>query len=375
LNQDHPVPQNDNTPGRPRAGSQTMTCLARLMPALLLGLLAACGSRSDQAARGGSGPPGFGAGAPVTVIARRLEPQAFIDRYTALGTAQANESIEVTVRSSSVVTRIDFREGQRVNAGQMLVELDTRQEAASLSLAEAQLKQAESQYRRSQALAATNVVSAADLEQLEANLAVARAQVNGARARLDTLSVRAPFAGVVGLRKISLGDLVSPDTVITTLDDVSTIKLGFSIPETFMDTVRTGMPISAVTTVYPDRQFVGEVTSIDSRVDPVTRSVAVIATLPNAGGTLKPGMFMTVSLEKHRDKVLLIAEESLMPREGRQYVFVIEDGKAAEREVIIGGRTPGFAEIRSGLNAGALVVTEGTQRLHEGTPVSVTPDI
>ena len=129
------MPQNDNTPGRPRAGSQTMICLARLMPALLLGLLAACGSRSDQAARGGSGPPGFGAGAPVTVIARRLEPQAFIDRYTALGTAQANESIEVTVRSSSVVTRIDFREGQRVNAGQMLVELDTRQEAASLSLA------------------------------------------------------------------------------------------------------------------------------------------------------------------------------------------------------------------------------------------------
>lgn len=368
------MPQNDNTPGRPRAGSQAMTCLARLMPALLLGLLAACGSRSDQAARGGSGPPGFGAGAPVTVIARRLEPQAFIDRYTALGTAQANESIEVTVRSSSVVTRIDFREGQRVNAGQMLVELDTRQEAASLSLAEAQLKQAESQYRRSQALAATNVVSAADLDQLEANLAVARAQVRGARARLDTLSVRAPFAGVVGLRKISLGDLVSPDTVITTLDDVSTIKLGFSIPETFMDTVRTGMPISAVSTVYPDRQFAGEVTSIDSRVDPVTRSVAVIATLPNAGGTLKPGMFMTVSLEKHRDKVLLIAEESLMPREGRQYVFVIEDGKATEREVMVGGRTPGFAEIRSGLDAGALVVTEGTQRLHEGTPVSVTPD-
>ena len=346
----------------------------RLFPTLLLGLVAACGSGSDQPAAGRGAASGFGGGAPVTVIAQRLQPQSFVDRYTALGTAQANESIEITVRSSSVVTRIDFREGQQVRAGQVLVELDTRQEAASLSLAEAQLKQAESQYRRSQALAATQVVSAADLDQLEANLAVARAQVRGAQARLDTLSVRAPFAGVVGLRKISLGDLVSPDTVITTLDDVSTIKLGFSIPETFMDTVRTGMPISAVTTVYPDRQFAGQVTSIDSRVDPVTRAVAVIATLPNTAGALKPGMFMTVNLEKRREAVLLIAEESLVPREGRQYVFIVENGKAAEREVILGGLTPGFAEIRSGAEAGSLVVTEGTQRLQEGAPVSVKPD-
>lgn len=355
------------------AGRAARTHRLRLVPVAMLVLLAGCGSGPDKAAGGRGGPPGFAAGAPVTVVAQRLQPQSFIDRYTALGTAQANESIEITVRSSSVVTRIDFREGQQVRAGQVLVELDTRQEAASLSLAEAQLRQAESQYRRSQALAATQVVSAADLDQLEANLAVARAQVRGAQARLDTLSVRAPFAGVVGLRKVSLGDLVSPDTVITTLDDVSAIKLGFSIPETFMDTVRTGMPISAVTTVYPDQQFAGKVTSIDSRVDPVTRSVAVIATLPNAGGALKPGMFMTVSLEKRREAVLLIAEESLVPREGRQYVFIVENGKAVEREVVLGGRTPGFAEIRSGLEAGAMVVTEGTQRLHDGTPVSVNP--
>lgn len=367
------MPQN-NTCIRSCACLEATTRCSRLVPALLLGVLAACGSGSDQAAAGRGGSSGFGGGAPVTVIAQRLQPQSFIDRYTALGTAQANEAIDITVRSSSIITRINFREGQQVPAGQILVELDTRQEAASLSLAEAQLRQAESQYRRSQALAATQVVSAADLDQLEANLAVARAQVRGAQARLDTLSVRAPFAGVVGLRKVSLGDLVSPDTVITTLDDVSTIKLGFSIPETFMDTVRTGMPISAVTTVYPDRQFAGEVTSIDSRVDPVTRAVAVVATLPNTGGALKPGMFMTVNLEKRRETVLLISEESLVPREGRQYVFIVENGKAAEREVILGGRTPGFAEIRSGLEAGAMVVTEGTQRLHEGTPVSIKPD-
>ena len=127
------------------------------------------------------------------VITKRVTPQSFVDRFTALGTARANESIEVTARTTSIVTRINFRDGQRVRSGDVLVELDARQESASLSLAEAQLKQAESQYQRSKALAATNVVSAADLDQLEANLLVARAQVRGAKARLDMLTVKSPL--------------------------------------------------------------------------------------------------------------------------------------------------------------------------------------
>lgn len=121
------------------------------------------------------------------VITKRVAPQSFIDRFTALGTARANESIEVTARTTSIVTRINFRDGQQLRSGDVIVELDARQESANLSLAEAQLTQAESQYQRSKALQATNVVSAADLDQLEANLLVARAQVRGAKARLDTL--------------------------------------------------------------------------------------------------------------------------------------------------------------------------------------------
>lgn len=316
----------------------------------------------------------MGGGTAVVVIARRVAPQSFVDRFTALGTARANESIEVTARTTSIVTRINFSDGQRVRSGDVIVELDARQESANLSLAEAQLQQAESQYRRSKALEATNVVSAADLDQLEANLLVARAQVRGAKARFDTLSVKAPFAGTVGLRKVSLGDLVGPDTIITTLDDTSVIKLEFGIPETFVGDVRTGMTVAADSTVYSGRRFEGKVTSIDSRVDPVTRAVTVIATLPNSEGLLKPGMFMTVGLEKRRDDVLLIPEEALVPREGRQYVFVVEDGKAMEREVALGGRAPGLAEIRSGLDAGALVITEGTQRVRNGAPVQVAPN-
>jgi membrane fusion protein (multidrug efflux system) len=316
----------------------------------------------------------MGGGIPVSVITSRVARQSFVDRFTALGTARANEAIEVTARTTSIVTRINFREGQRVRTGDVLLELDNRQESADLSLAEAQLKQAENQYQRSRALAATQAVSAADLDQLEANVLVAKAQARGASARFDRLSIRAPFAGTIGLRKVSLGDLVGPDTVITTLDDTGTIKLEFGIPEAFVGDLRPGMTITADTTVYPDRRFKGTVASIDSRVDPVTRAVTVIATVPNGDGLLKPGMFMTVGLEKKRDDVLLIPEEALVPREGRQYVFVVEDGKAVEREVTLGGRAPGLAEIRSGLEAGALVITEGTQRLRTGATVQVSPN-
>ncbi|MEZ5565594.1 MAG: efflux RND transporter periplasmic adaptor subunit [Gammaproteobacteria bacterium] len=310
----------------------------------------------------------------MTVITQRVVPRSFTERFTALGTARANESIDVTARTSSIITSINFREGQQVRKGDTLVELDARQESASLSLAEAQLKQAENQYQRSHALAASNVVSAADLEQLEANLMVAKAQVWGARARLDTLSVKAPFDGTVGLRKVSMGDLVGPDSQITTLDDMSVIKLEFGIPESFTSDIRIGMPIAADSTVYPGHPFKGVVTAIDSRVDPITRAVTVVATVPNDDRMLKPGMFLTATLEKKRDNVLLIPEEALVPREGRQFVFVVEDGKAVEREVTLGGRAPGLAEIREGLTADAQVITEGTQRVQTGSAVRVAPN-
>lgn len=316
---------------------------------------------------------GGAGGGPIAVVTRRVTSQSFVDRFTALGTAQSNESIDVTARTSSIITAIIFREGQRVRTGDVLVTLDSRQESASLSLAEAQLKQAENQYARSRTLATTQAVSAADLDQLEANLMVAKAQVRGAKARLDTLSVKAPFAGTVGLRKVSLGDLVGPETVITTLDDTSLIKLEFGMPESYISDLKPGQQITADSSVFPGRRFTGRVASLDSRVDPITRSIMVIASVPNDDGRLKPGMFLTVRLEKKRDNVLLIPEEALVPREGRQYVFVVEDGKAMEREVTLGGRAPGLAEVRTGLKAGALVITEGTQRVRSGSAVQIAP--
>lgn len=329
------------------------------------------GTESRNGPGGFGGGFGGGGGMPVPVITTRIEPQTFVDRFTAIGTARANESITVTSRTASVVTRIKFEEGEQVSAGDVLVELDTRQEQANLSLAEAQLAQAESQYRRSEKLAETNIVSAADLDQLQANLKVARAQVRGAQARLDMLYIRAPFDGTVGLRQVSLGDLVGPETPITTLDDTSTIKLEFSVPETFLGELQPGNSVNAQSPVYPGREFTGRIASIDTRVDPVSRSVTIIATIPNEDNALKPGMFLTVGVERRRDNVLLVPEEALVPRQGRQYVFVVEDGKAWEREVDLGGRAPGLAEVQGGISPGSVVITEGTQRVRDGSAVQV----
>lgn len=338
---------------------------AALAAAALLTALAGCGGPPPPPAGGMFG------GGPVAVRATEIAPRNYVDRFTALGTARANESIEVTSRISSIVTGIHFTEGQRVAARKLLVELDNAEIRADLARAEAALQQKRSQYARSKTLSQTRVVSDAELEELEAGVLMAEADVRAVRARLDNSYIRAPFAGTVGLRYVSLGDLVGPDTLITTLDDTDTIKLEFTIPETFLSSLEAGMSIEARSSVYPDRSFAGAVDTIDTRIDPATRSLTVRALMPNDDRAIRPGMFLTVAVEKERENVLLIPEEALVPRQGRQFVFVVEDGKAIERQVELGARAPGLAEIRSGLDAGDTVITEGTQKVRNGVSVEI----
>ncbi len=337
----------------------------------LLSLIALTACDSNEAPKG---PGGMGRGGPVAVFAAPVEAQIFTDEFTALGTVWSNESIEVTPRISSVVDRILFEEGQDVAAGDLLVELDNRDLKAGVSMAEASLKKVRSQFERRKSLGPTKVISEDELEELAAEVQIAEAELHGAQARLRTSHVRAPFAGTIGLRRISPGDVVGPDTTITTLDDVATLKLQFAVPETFIGTMEKGMPVEAISQVYSEHHFTGHVISIDTRVDPATRSMVVIARLPNPERLLRPGMFLTVKLQRQRDGVLMVPEQSLVPRQGRQFVFVIEDGKAVEKEVQLGARAPGLAEIRQGLARGDIVVTEGTQKLRNGVPVKIVTD-
>lgn len=334
------------------------------LSSLLLGvlILSACEDESQQ-----QRPGGWGAAAKV--VTQPIELQPLVDEIQALGTARANESIDVKPRISSLVTNIAFEEGQLVNQGDLLIELENSEIVAGLALAEASLSESRSLYQRSKELESTQAISESNLEGLLAQVKVDEASVEAARAKLRNTEVRAPFSGRVGLRRVSPGSFVDNSTVITTLDDVSTMKLDFSVPETFLTAVSDGMSILAHSLVYPDRVFEGKVVSIDTRLDRISRAVQVRAVIPNDDGALKPGMFMTVDLQRDRGHVLLAPEQAIVPEGTRQYVYVVADGVAEKRAVQLGRRIPGFVVIDAGLVAGEAVVTEGTHKVRDGAPV------
>ena len=316
-------------------------------------LLSACSQDGSDAPQNGgptassssggrpAGPPGANGRsqqAPVVLTAVAVEKE-FKSGVEALGTAKANEAIDITAKVSSRITAIRFQEGQYVKRGEVLVELDTDEARADLAVAEAALGESRSQVNRSRELAVTKALSAQQLEQLEATFKANEARVASARARLNELIIRAPFSGRVGLRNASVGGLVGPNNVITTLDDTSVMKLDFAVPETFIAGLRTGQEIQATSASYAEQTFRGRVISVGSRVDPVTRSIVVRAQVPNKEGRLKPGMFMTVNLVRESGKALVIPEQALVPDRDKQYVFALRDGKAFKTEIVVGSQT------------------------------------
>lgn len=311
---------------------------------------------------------------PVNVIVETVRYTPFAQDIEAIGTARANEAVDVTAKVSNRVTAIAFREGQSVKAGDVLVEFDSEQVRAHLAEAEAALRDSRSQFNRSRELFATKALSAAQLDQLQATLSMNEARVAGARSQLNDTIIRAPFAGRVGLRNVSVGSFVSPGTIITTLDDSSIIKLDFSVPELFLAQIREGLEISSRTTAYAGETFKGRVSSIDNRLDPVSRAVLVRARIDNRDGRLKPGMFMTVSLMRAAAPALLIPEQALVPEGNEKYVFAVRDGKAVRTQVQTGRRRPGEVEVIDGLVDGDVVIVEGTQKVRDGLPVNPVAD-
>ena len=315
-------------------------------------------------------PSGSGRGS-VAVIAAIAKAERLVSQINALGTARANEAVEITSKVSNTVTAVRFSDGQRVAKGQVLVELDSAQARADLEAAEAASAESASQVKRSRELIQSRVISESQFEQLEATMKANGARVAAARSHVDDTVVRAPFSGRVGLRRVSVGSLVNPGTTITTLDDLSVIKVDFSVPENFLAGLREGLKVTTSAAAFPGRAFTGTVTGVDSRIDPVSRSLIVRAAVPNPDLSLKPGMFLNVTLARDEHDAVMVPEGALVPEQSRQFLFVIEAGRATRREVRIGGRQPGRVEIVSGLKAGEQVIVEGTQKVREGAEVRV----
>jgi membrane fusion protein, multidrug efflux system len=311
-----------------------------------------------------------------------------IEKAEAVGTARANESITLTTRQTGTVSRIQFQEGQMVRQGQSLVELESRERAADMESVRAEISQARAvadeirqQLDRTRTLRATGNAPEARVDQLESQLRAAEGRIRqnesrlrAADARLDDFRISAPFEGRVGLRQVSVGALLQPGTVITTLDDVRTIKVDFSIPEQFLGVLRQGLAVTATTPAYTGRPFVGQVTAIDTRVDPATRAVRLNAVFDNADGALKPGMFLNIGLAvATRENAVIIPEDALVAEGARQFVFVVADGRSVRREVQLGLRQQGEVEIREGLALADQVIVRGLQRVRHNGPVRAQP--
>jgi membrane fusion protein (multidrug efflux system) len=336
-----------------------MTGFNRGLLLLLIWLISSSGVAAEKAA-------------PWVLVAPVREDD-FVERIEALGTLKANESVELTVTVTESVTALHFDDGQRVEQGQVLVEMTSREEHALLEEARANLNEAIRQFNRVRRLESRGIEAQSLLDQRRREQDTARARLAAIESRLADRLIRAPFSGVVGLRNISVGALVEPGDTITTLDDDSLMKLEFAVPSSYLAELQPGLTIRAHTRAYQDEVFSGEVKVVGSRVDPVNRSVVVRALLANADGRLKPGLLMTVELLHKPRRTLLIPESALMPRGRKHYVLTVngEQNLAEKVEIEIGSRRPGEVEVLHGLKVGDRVITHGTGKAKEDRPVRI----
>jgi membrane fusion protein (multidrug efflux system) len=315
-------------------------------------------------------------GKEIAVHAVAVSKDIFENRIEALGTAEANDSITITSPVSECISEILFEEGSKVKKGDLLVLLNSSEEEAERDQAEVVLNEERLALNRSKTLRSKNAVSEQAHETQLAKFNVAKAKIDALKAKLDDRKITAPFSGVVGLRMVSYGAFISPGDAITTLDDIDTIKLLFTVPEVFIRNLRVGQTIEAECAAYPEKVFTGKVSVIDTRVNPETRAISVKGEFPNTDHLLKPGMLMTVELIGKKREAISVPEKTILSYGSKRFVYVVDkESKAELREVETGLRKEGSVEILKGLKAGERIVTDGLIKLRKGAKLKVeNPD-
>ena len=324
---------------------------------------------------GGRGGPGGPGGRGQAVSAATVAQREFSDQIRVLGVARGRRSVNITSSTSELITRVLFTDGQRVAAGAPLVQLQAREEDAGVGEARARVDQARSMYNRYKTLSDRGFASPMMVEQYQTELTTAQAALTAAQARQGDRTIRAPFAGVLGLSTVTAGTLVNPGGIIATLDDIDIVRVDFPIPERYLSTLRPGAAITANIDAYGDETFTGRIALIDTRVNEQTRSVTARAEIPNPGGRIRPGMAVRVAVQQGQ-RSSISAPEAAVQYEGEgAFVYRIargENGSTAQRvEVEAGAVEGGFVEILSGLNAGDRIVASGLNRIQPNAPITV----
>ncbi len=313
--------------------------------------------------------------APTSVTVFEVQPKAIFDRIEALGTTLANESALITAAVTEKVVAVHFEDGQRVRAGERLVTLQQNEERAQRDAAREQLAENQRELKRLKTLLKEDVVPQRDYDERLTLLNVTRQRIREIEARINDRTIHAPFDGILGLRQVSVGALVEPGDPITTIDDLSRIKLDFNVPATYLSNLQPGSVIHAYSSGWGDERFEGTVATIGTRIDPETRSVLIRAIVPNRDMRLRPGLLMTVQLLNRQRQALMIPEEALVPVQRRHFVLAVDkDLKVQRKEVSVGHRQPGLVEITQGLRPGERVIVRGTTRVRPGQQVAIAGD-
>ncbi len=341
--------------------------------AMLIALAVIPGCSENGAAPGPGAPSGRGGPPAASVFAEPARNQTFANRVEAIGTLEANERADLTLSASDRVTAVYFEDGERVKAGKTLISLAQREQSALVEGAEAALAQANQELARLEPLSAQGAVSKAELDLARRDANAAAAQLRAVQSRQRDRVLVAPFDGVLGFRRVSVGSFVGPGDVVATLIDDSVMRLDFAVPSIFLSSLQPGVAIEARSSDLPGMTFEGAVDSINNSIDPVTRSVRVRAMIPNTDGQLKAGMFVAVTLLAQPREALSVPESALQPLGPETFVWVVSDGEqgpvANRVKVEVGLRQEGRVEVLAGLQPGQRVVSEGALRLREGAPI------
>lgn len=328
---------------------------------LVLVLLAGCKGEPQAARR---------QGADVPVTAQVVESTAWSDTLQALGTAKARESVTITAKVSEIIERVHFESGQQVAAGTPLVTLRGLAQQAALTQAQATFAEADQLYKRQRELAQQRLVASSTLDTQKAIRDSAEARVAEMQSEIGDRSVRAPFAGVLGIRQVSPGSLVTPTTAIATLDDIERMHVDFQVPEAELSSLANGNKVEATSVAWPGRTFEGEVSTIDARVDPATRAVTVRADFANGDHALRPGMLLDVRIYRPERQALVVPEIAVVQVGRDSYVYRLKADSTVERaDVVTGARRSGVVELKQGITAGERIIVDGTGKLRPGLKV------
>jgi len=346
-------------PGRqgPRAKNWLLVIIGSL-------LVLAIGCSKPEAAGGMRRPP-------MPVETARAESQTIADRFEAVGTINADEAVTIVSEIDATVMSLPFKEGQHINAGELVARLDDSQLAAEVARTEALRDKSKISYERTKTVVTQNAGTPQDLDNAAADLKVAEANLAFAKARFAKTRIVAPFDGIIGVRQVSVGTFLRTGQKIAEIANLDNIRVGFSVPEGYLTRLERGSEVTVFTPAHEDQKVKGKIFAIEPVVDPDTRSGQVIARVPNPGENFLPGMSANISVTlTERINAITIPNEAVFASGDQSFVFVVkQDSSVTQVPIALGTQRSDVVEVLKGLDPGALVVRAGHQKLYEGAKV------